>query len=349
MNKNLHTKKITWFFASALFLIHARLKKAARKRSDMLSRMHFLLCAGYSLKQAVCLVLPCGKEIYAKHATIPEILVRCGLITESEQKFFAYTYTQGSSNETISAFCENAHTRETVRKKMMAAVLPGCVFCILLFGMILFMSVFVVPKLEPLALQQGIAFPLALRLLLRLRDVLLYHTGSLVVFLLLGAFGLRELLFFVKRSRALKRFFLQSFFLKSFMQEYYFLQWARLYTIASVLRIPRVLKVLLPALVVLEMPFSQNMQWFRGKKDFYKEVRACVFFLPHEMIDEFCRSAIPSNGVQALIRRSEQNLSHDAKHFALIEHAVLLIMAGVTAFITLSLAAFMRSIANGSV
>jgi hypothetical protein len=50
-----------------------------------------------------------------------------------------------------------------------------------------------------------------------------------------------------------------------------------------------------------------------------------------------------------MMKKSEQNLNHEAKHFALIEHVVTLVMATVTASITFSLAAFMRSLVNGSV
>jgi hypothetical protein len=231
----------------------------------------------------------------------------------------------------------------------MAAAQPAGVFCLLLIAMLIFMSVFVAPKLEPLALQAGILLPLVLRLLLLLRDVLLYHSGSLAVFLLIMVFGLRELVFFVKRSRALKRFFLQSSFLKSFMREYYFLQWARLYSIVLDMRMPRVLKVLLPASVVLAMPFPQKKERFLEEKDFYTEVRARLFFLPKEIINELWRGSLPKNIVRDMMKKSEQNLNHEAKHFALIEHVVTLVMATVTASITFSLAAFMRSLVNGSV
>ena len=95
MRKNLCVQKAVKRIVAVLFLMKAplrKLRKGAKKRSDMLSRIHFLICAGYSLKQAMCLVLPCGKEIYGKQAEISETLLRFGIITKSEQEFFSYTH-----------------------------------------------------------------------------------------------------------------------------------------------------------------------------------------------------------------------------------------------------------------
>src|SRR3989338_8564960 len=122
MRKNLCVQKAVKRIVAVLFLMKALLQKGAKKRSDMLSRIHFLICAGYSLKQAMCLVLPCGKEIYGKQAKISETLLRFGIITKSEQEFFSYTHARGRSCEAMCAFSENAHTKQMFRKKLMAAV-----------------------------------------------------------------------------------------------------------------------------------------------------------------------------------------------------------------------------------
>ena len=345
MRKNLCTQKAVKRIVAVLFLMKAplrKLRKGAKKRSDMLSRIHFLICAGYSLKQAMCLVLPCGKEIYGKQAEISETLLRFGIITKSEQEFFSYTHARGRSCEAMCAFSENAHTKQMFRKKLMAAVLPSCIVGVLLIAIMIFMSVFVMPQLEPLAFQQGIKFPLALRLLLLLRDVLLYHIGSFVVFLCIAVFGLRELAFFVQRSPVSKRIFL-----KSFLKEYYFLQWLRLYEVVSELRMSHTLKILLPSSVVLQMPCSQNVKRLRAAEDFIKAVRTNIFFIPQELTHEFLCSRIPAKAAQEMIRKSEWDSRHESKNFMLLEYALTLAMAGIIAVVTLSLAAFMRALGRG--
>ena len=290
MKKNLLAREAKKCIVSALFFVKASFKNKKGRRYAVLSRLHFALGAGHSLRQAVFSSL-CNRQgtQMKKTDTVPEILFTRAVITKSELDFFSYAYRQGFSRETICAFFENAHLQRMFRKKCVAVAVPLGILLAMVILMALLISLFVMPKLEPLAQELGIKMPIALRILSALRTSMVYHTGSLIAFFVIVVLGLREIILLLKRSQSLKRSLFRVFFMKRLLQDYYFLRWAHLYVVASKFKMPRVSKMMLSVSVAMGHSFASTVAEIQTSGDFKKLVRANIFFMRQDIVDELSR------------------------------------------------------------